>query len=144
MSANGHPTERLSELVDYYIAPHVNKITSYIKDTNHFLETIKEITLPPNAKIVSFDVSSLYTNISHKEGVATIKRFLLEHSTPEISKMFGEFAEKVLESKIIEFNKEFYIQLLGTAMGSHMAPNYANIFMHYLESEKLKEAPLQP
>ena len=35
----------------------------------------------------------------------------------------------VLKHNIFEFNKELFIQLIGTAMGSRPAPSYANLFM---------------
>ena len=47
----------------------------------------------------------------------------------------------VLESNVFEFNKEFWIQLLGTAMGTRAAPTYANIFMNRLETEMLENCP---
>ena len=37
-----------------------------------------------------------------------------------------------------------YIQKQGTAMGTRMAPNYAIIFMHYLESNMLNKSTLKP
>ena len=39
----------------------------------------------------------------------------------------------VLECNIFEFDREFYIQLLGTAMGTRVAPTYANLSMAKLE-----------
>ena len=35
----------------------------------------------------------------------------------------------VLKNNIFEFNKELFIQLIGTAMGTKCAPNYSNLFM---------------
>ena len=37
-----------------------------------------------------------------------------------------------------------YIQKQGTAMGTRMAPNYAIIFMHYLESNLLSKTTMKP
>ena len=37
ISSNGHPTERISEFVDYHLKPLVQTLPSYIKDTTHFL-----------------------------------------------------------------------------------------------------------
>ena len=45
--------------------------------------------------------------------------------------------ELVLENNVFEFNETFYIQKQGTAMGTKMAPSYANLFMGKLE-ESLK------
>ena len=39
----------------------------------------------------------------------------------------------VLEGNLFEFNREIWIQMLGTAMGTKVAPTYANIFMEQLD-----------
>ena len=66
VSSNGHPTERISQFVDYYLKPLVHNTTSFIKDTTHFLNKLDQLgLLPSNAILVTLDVSSLYTNIPH-------------------------------------------------------------------------------
>ena len=47
----------------------------------------------------------------------------------------------VLTNNIFEFNREFWLQLLGTAMGTRVAPTYANIFMNRLEKAMLQHCP---
>ena len=51
-----------------------------------------------------------------------------------------------MECNILKFNNEFWIQLIGTSMGTRVAPTYANIFMGKLEKEILSNCPqhLQP
>ncbi|KAJ8032678.1 hypothetical protein HOLleu_26268 [Holothuria leucospilota] len=39
----------------------------------------------------------------------------------------------VLNNNVFEFNEEFYLQTSGTAIGTKMAPSYANIFMSIFE-----------
>ena len=39
----------------------------------------------------------------------------------------------VSDNNIFEFNEEHPLQILGTAMGTRLAPSYANIFMEKLE-----------
>ena len=36
------------------------------------------------------------------------------------------------------------MQILGTAIGTKMAPSYANLFMGKLESDLLERAPTKP
>ena len=36
-----------------------------------------------------------------------------------------------------EFNDEFFLQIGGTAMGTAVAPNYANLFMDRFETNAL-------
>ena len=63
-SANGHPTERISEFVSHHLNPLVQTLPSCIKNTTHLLNKLNQIdVLPPNAILVTLDVSSLYTNI---------------------------------------------------------------------------------
>lgn len=43
-----------------------------------------------------------------------------------------------------EFNGEYYQQTSGTAMGTHMAPTYANLFMGHLESHLYQNFSYKP
>ena len=49
-----------------------------------------------------------------------------------------ELLELVLTNNIFEFDEQLYKQLIGTAMGSKPAPDYANIFMSVIDDEILK------
>ena len=42
------------------------------------------------------------------------------------------------------FNDEFYLQTSGTAMGTRVAPTYANIFMSYFEEKHVYTYPERP
>ena len=66
------PTERISAFVDRLIQPIAQKQDSYLKDTTDFLNFIESTKLPKNTVLVSMDVTSLYTNIPHEEGVTTV------------------------------------------------------------------------
>ena len=70
VSANGHPTEHISEFVSDILNPLGPKLPSYIKDTTQFLNKLCSISATPNdSLLVTLDVSSLYTNIPHTEGI---------------------------------------------------------------------------
>ena len=43
-----------------------------------------------------------------------------------------------------KFNKQQYLQVGGTAMGTGAAPNYANLFMDRFETKALDNYPLKP
>ena len=77
VSSNSHPTERISQFVDYHLQPLVHKLPSFVKDTNDFLNKLLTIgNLPADSLLVTLDVSSLYTNIPHNEGINACDHFL--------------------------------------------------------------------
>ena len=77
VSSNSHPTERISQFVDHHLKPLVQTTQSFIKDTTHFLNKLEQLgQLPPNALLVTLDVSSVYTNIPHNEGITACRHFL--------------------------------------------------------------------
>ena len=66
-----------SQFVDFHLKPLVCTIPSYVKDTTDFLNKLTATdNLPDNALLVSLDVTSLYTNIPHDEGIDACRFFL--------------------------------------------------------------------
>ena len=75
--ANSHPTENISQFVDSHLNLLVPKLPSYIKDTTHFLKKLDDLKeLPPGSLLVTLDVSSLYANIPHNEGIEACRKAL--------------------------------------------------------------------
>ena len=139
-------TEKISQFVDRWLQPYVQNLPSYIKDTTEFINLIEQTTFPTKCKLASIDVSSLYTNIPHDEGIKSTLFFLKtdpnkykypEQPTPEV---IGELINLVLKHNVFEFNEKFYLQTQGTAMGTKMAPAYANLFMGKLEKDLINIA----
>ena len=97
ISCNGHPTERISEFVDYHLKPLVQTLPSFIKDTEHFLQLQKRGPLPDNTILVTLDVSSLYTNIPHNEGIDACRYFL---NTRQDKSLPAENRRFVLQTEI--------------------------------------------
>ena len=50
----------------------------------------------------------------------------------------------ILTMNNFSFNDNHYLQIHGTAMGTKMAPSYANLFLGFFEDNALKNAPFQP
>ena len=134
ISASGSVTENLGLFVEHYIKDLANKHPSYLQDTPDFLRMLEKRNegppLPPQSMLVTIDVSALYTNIPQEEGLQCVREALFSRSDPKVPTEFlVRLLEVVLKHNIFEFNSEFFIQLIGTAMGCGPAPSYANIFM---------------
>ena len=137
VSGNGCPTERISQFVDFFLQPGVKNIRSYIKDTTHFLSVLSSLdNLGEGAILATLDVSSLYTNIPNIEGIEACKTMLHRERpnarTPTNDSLIN-LLTLVLSKNNFDFNEKHYLQVGGTAMGTRVAPSYANTFMGWFE-----------
>lgn len=146
ISGIGTVTEPISGYVDSLIKHIPTILDSYIKDTTHFLREISNLCIPKESYLVTLDVSSLYTNIPHDDGILSLIDMYELHKQPDTpdGHVVATLARLVLELNTFEFNNKYFRQVSGTAMGTKMAPNYANIFMGKLESQFLSECPVKP
>ena len=142
----GYFTENISEFLDYHLQPLAKTVTSYIKDTNHFLKKLSELgEIPEDAILCTVDVVGLYPNIPHGEGLEALRGALEHREDKTVStESLTELARIVLKNNCFEFNGEFYQQRQGTAIGTKFAPSYAILFMAALEQKLLSDAQYKP
>ena len=128
-------TAHLSEYLDSFLKYQAQQCKSYVKDTNDFLLKLKSIKIiPTNSIMITMDVASLYTNIDQEEGAeACFEKLETRNNKYVASSLLKRFILLVLRSNIFRFGNRFYRQIKGTAMGTPMAPNYANLFMDKFE-----------
>ena len=150
VSANGCPTEKISAFVDLFLRPHLPKIPSYLRDTSDLLMKLRGLPkLKEDTLLCTLDVSSLYTNIPNLGGLQASGRFLSKHRIrgegPEPSNQsLMQLLNQVLTMNSFKFNGEDYLQVAGTAMGTRVAPTYANIFMAEFEDRFVYTYPKKP
>ena len=111
-----------------------------------FLKRLTELPAPELGwLIVTLDVSSLYANIPHEEGIEACRAALEKRTNcqPATSDLC-DLMRLILTKNAFSFDDKWYLQIQGTAMGTKMAPSYANLFMASLESRFLKNQPLTP
>lgn len=133
----------LATYLDHYLQPLAKDCSSYIKDTTDFLNKIEAIgTLSEDTRLASFDVNSLYTSIPHEEGMQAVQDKLTQTDLITSTQTFLlELLRMILYKNYFRFQDTFYLQLKGTAMGSNVAPCYANIFMSNFEEEHIIHHP---
>jgi hypothetical protein len=140
------PTDKLSKFVDYYLQPLMKHIPSHTMDTSDFLRTIGNYgKVPDNAIFVCLDVVALYPSIPIDDGLEALRAFLdlINYNTIDPGTLC-KATELVLKSNILSFGNDIYLQKSGTAIGTKLAPSFANIFMHMLETKFLDSEPCKP
>lgn len=146
VSGIGTVTENISLYVDNLINKIPPNFPSYIRDTNHFLSEILDLEIPSGCLLVTMDVTSLYTNIPHSDGIQAVIHAYSESREPKPveNSTLALLLRLILELNNFEFNGKHYVQVSGTSMGTRIGPNYANIFMAVLEEEFLASIDLKP
>lgn len=127
-----------------YLQPLVKNSSSYVKDTGAFVEIPG---LDKDDIISSLDVPPLCTNIPNDEGIEVIRETLKEKRKgiqKPPNEAFCTLLEVVLKNNNFLFNGNNYLQIGGTAMGTALAPAYANLFMRKLEEEFFNKEANKP
>ena len=116
---------------------YVPKTKSFIRDTQDFIKKIKDLgPIPEGAILCTLDVLCLYTNIPNNEGiVAVAEKLRSDTSKTPIVNVILDLLKLVLHSMNFTFNGDHYLQAGGMAMGTSVAPNYANLFMDKFETK---------
>ena len=80
-----------------------------------------------------------YTHIPHTHGLSALEHFLNQHPAHTLpsTQFFLQLAQFIHTHNNFFFNSHLYLQVKGKAMGTRMAPSYANLFMGYLEQDFL-------
>ena len=141
----GMPAEKVSEFLDYILNPVMQNGKSYITNSGHFLEKIKNIsTLPENTILVTADVVGLYPSILHQAGLNALKEALENRFFKIPTENLIKMAEFVLKNNLFEFNNKVFQQISGTAIGATFAPPYACIYMDRVNQNFSETQELQP
>ena len=73
VSCIGSPSYHLSKFVAGLISPLAGKTDHYVKDSGHLMEVVNGICLDSDDVMVSYDVSSLFTNVPIQEAIDVIE-----------------------------------------------------------------------
>ena len=106
------------------------------KDTFSFVSQIKNGNLSKKF-FVSYDVTSLFTNIPLQETIDIAINLIFNHNhNLNITKKEPNYKKELATSQThFIFISEFYNQIGRVAMGSPLVPVLANIFMGFYESK---------
>ena len=141
----GTATERISEFLDFHIQPLVVKVPSIIRDTTDFLCKLKGLGfIPKTAILCTVDVVGLYPHIPHEEGLEALRKVLTSDVGQELADDLIKSARFVLENNYFEFERKIYRQKLGTAIGTKLAPGFANILTDDWEKNFLSSCRFCP
>ena len=107
-----------------------------VNDSFEFSQMIRQFTVPASARMCSFDIKSLYTNVPLEETIKICAKELYHSEIVPptlLEESFTKLIKKVTLGVEFSFNEVMYKQKDGVAMGSPLGPVLANIFVGFLE-----------
>ena len=135
------PQERLAKWLLQMIKPAETFYSKYcIKDSFTFAKDIQAFHHENLDKLfmVSYDVSSLFTNVPVVEAITITTDYLFQdqsiNSLPVSKDTFIELMKLATVGVNFTFGGNLYKQIDGVAMGSPLGPALANIFLGFHES----------
>ena len=147
VNGRNHPTEKLAEIVEQELKPHVKSLPSFVQDTTDFLKKIKEKDgqIPENSILFCMDVKALYPSIPRQEARTAVQNVLNKRKDPSITTAgILEMMDAVLDKNTFEFNGKYYKQTEGTAIGSKLGMCYASTYLGEWEKELFERSDKHP
>ena len=153
VAAFGGPFAAISILMERMLNQLLQFTTAHIANTREACQSLEQafpdLQVPENTIIVTMDVVALYPSIPTQDGIEAVIQKLEKHSdsidTLGLStKDIRYLLKLILTNNYFTFGEKVYRQKRGIAMGNHLAPPLAIIFMDSIEQKMLRTAEKQP
>ena len=136
VSDSGSESCRVAEFIDSFLRPITTRHPAYLKDTYDFVGKIRHVRVPRGAFLVTGDVTSLYTNMTHDRMLSVTRRqFRRYPASGRPDERLLELLDLTLRSNDFVFNGEWYLQICGTAMGKAYAPSLADEYLEEFDDK---------
>ena len=120
------------------------QVKSYVKDYQQVLDETRALQIPFGAMLFTGDAVSMFNNIDPNHAIPVISRWM-EKLNDEGKLPSGFMLEAVKEAMTLimrnnffEFGNLYFLQLVGTAMGTSSANDWATIYYGIHESTCLE------
>ena len=144
VSCIGCPAYAASKYISDIIKPLAGKSEHHLKNSQDLINKLANVIVEPDEIMVSYDVSSLYTNVPIEEAIGIIQQRLdgdqtLSSRTSMTITHIINLMKCVASTTYFVYKGQFYLQKQGAAMGYPPSSPTADIFMEVFEDKALGE-----
>lgn len=135
VSTLGSPAYNLSKFAANILNAIKNKEYYNVCNTKEFLDKIKDIDIDSNYTMISLDVKSLYTSVSHNLAMNILQEKWndISQHTPLDSTLFFKIIKFcITNAAVVKFEDTVYKQTKGLAMGSSLSGVIADIVLDHI------------
>lgn len=135
----GSITANVAKVIDKILQRYVKKYEWVLKGTLDLIHKLEEVNIHHESPVImSADVESLYTNIDVPSGIRMIAGLLqMNNVKKEDIKLIRLVLEWIFNNNYFKYNDTYYKQNRGIAMGSPIAPSFANLVLIAIERFKI-------
>ena len=141
-------TTKISKFLDQIIRPMFDSKCrqTTIIDAASLIEDLRKYQqrnlLKPSTLFCTFDIHNLYTMLPQDESLNILVEFLHVHGYRKVKGIpldtIRKLASIVIKENVFVYEKKFYRQVIGGAMGSSFTLTLANIFMWKWQKELVR------
>ena len=146
VSLVNYPTERIAKQLYKVLYNCFPLPLSHIKNAEVLRKEIINLRVPEDHILLSLDVVSLYTNVSKRLVLASLKKrksIIKSHSIISYNEI-EKATQYLFDNIYFKFNDHIFHQQRGTPMVSSISGLYADIVMEDHEKECLKKLSFTP
>ena len=136
-------TSPISQLAFSLIKELRKSIKSNVVNTNSFVETISKITLEPDEKLASLDISDMFNNVpvtrAIDNAIQRIEQSTAFNNSPFTKSDVKRMIQLALNNSYLRFNNRYYKQKTGLPMGNCLSPLLADLYMDDYLGKYLQE-----
>jgi hypothetical protein len=131
VSCQQSPAYNMSRFLCEILNRSIKQETYNIKNSHAFRDFILKMTLPTGYEFISLDVVSLFSCIPWERVEDAVEKNWpnIELNTGLCRQEFTRLLKLMMERSYFQFEKKFYKQIDGTAMGSPASPAIADLVM---------------
>ncbi|CAN0096579.1 unnamed protein product, partial [Heterosigma akashiwo] len=121
----------LSKWVDFFLQKKVISTATHLASSSDLVSILSQFERKPYHLLVSFDASSLFTNIPLQAALPAIEHYFKDE--PLLCRFICKALTIINTKNFFAFGNLTFLQLVGTAMGTPSASNFANLYLAYYE-----------
>ena len=144
--SRGSLTLNASRVLADIFAPPGGQIRTPHPESGDFVDTFKNLEMPPGQKLIAYDVSALFTSVPLPDAIKAMRIELdedpkLQDCTPLSRERILGLLRFCLNTTYFTYSGMIYKQKHGAAMGSPVSPIIANLYVEGFEEIALRTAP---
>ena len=138
ISSVGSCSYKLSKYIVKLLNPLLGTISdSHVKNNVDLVEKLNSLNVTNDFKLVSFDVTSLFTKVPVDDLLEFLEEKLETVDLPHSARTIIDLIKLCIKECKFTFNDKFYSQRFGMAMGNPLSPILSNLYMEFFESRIL-------